>query len=269
MLHLSCIETHTGMTVVGPKNQSVRIQRGAPVFATGLAIMRGTLPSEQKWLQLQDLVLNPLKAVVDWCERFGLVFKDEGDTLCLNDKFLSREHWLPLLSRMQSAGGSPLHLLQFADKLGAAAQSAHVSTIALHLQDKKLLGFQPSLLLQVGLPKEARMGDLVTETSAGAVPFLVSYHDVSVRADGALQPLNGLVLTQVTNESEAADILEQPVVLGFNQTYRCEEGTTDGWLEDLSFDSLKAARRNAKDIQDSGAEARIINRITGTAVSLR
>jgi hypothetical protein len=269
MHHLSCIETHNGVSVVGPKNQTLRIQRNNPVFSTGLAILRGTLPAEQKWMQLQDLVLNPLKAVVDWCERFGLAFTDAGDTLYLNDAPLSRERWLPLFNRMQAAGGSPLHLLQFAEKLGGESRVAQVGKIALHLQDKKLLGLQPALLVKMGLPKDARTGDIVTESSRGEVPFLVSFHEVTAQADGTLLPITGLVLTPVMNESEAADVLAQPVVLGFNRTYRCEEGSSDGWLEDLSFDSLLAARRNAKEIQESGAEARIINRVTGDAVSLR
>jgi len=269
MHHLSCIETHTGVSVVGPKNQTLRIQRGNPVFAAGLAILRGTLPSEQKWLKLQDLVLNPLKAVVEWCERFGLAFTDDGDILHLNDAALSREHWLPLLNRTQSAGGSPVHLLRFAEKLGAAAGTAKVGKIALHLQDKKLMDLQPALLLKVDLPKAARTGDIVNDSSKGDTPFLVSFHDVSLRDDGTLLPVSGLVLTQVTDLAEAADILEQPAVLGFNRTYRCEEGTAGGWLEDLTFDSLAAARRNAKEIQDTGAEVRIINRVTGEAVALR
>lgn len=268
-MNLSCIETHLGMTVVGPGNRSVRILRSAAVFVTGVAIMHGTLPAEQKWLQLQELVENPLKAMVTWFERFGITFKDEGDTFRLNDVFLSRERWLPLLNRTQTLGGSPVHLMQFVEKLGSAAQFARVEKVALHLHEKKNLGLRPGLLMKVGLPKEARKGDVVNESSKGDVPFLVSYDEFTVCADGSLQPLSGFVLAPVTNEAEAADILEQPAVLGFNRTYRCEEGAATGWLEDYSFDSLKAARRNVKDILRSGAEARIVNRITGDVVPLR
>lgn len=267
-MRISCMETQMGLMMIGPRNQSLRILRGNPAYVAGRDILHGALPAEQKWQMLTDLVNNPLKALVDWCERFGFTFKDEGDILSLNDVKLKREHWLPMFNRMQTVGGSPKHLLQFAEKLGAEAQSAQVANATLHLQDDKLLGYKTALLLKVGLPKAARTGDIVNESSTGTVPFLVSYHDFAVNPDGTLKPLNGLVLSQVSDESEVADILVQPVVLGFNRTYRCEEGTPEGWLEDLSFDSLNFARRNAKEIQDTGAEARIINRITGEAVAL-
>ncbi|KVP17364.1 hypothetical protein [Burkholderia ubonensis] len=265
---LTFVDTQLGMTVVGPKGQHLRILRNNPVYQTGRDIVRQSLPAEQRWLMLQELVANPLKALVDWCERFGLTFKDAGDTLSLNDVSLDRMRWLPLLNRTQAVGGSPKYLLQFAERLGDQARTAQVGNIALHLQDDKLRGLQPALLMKMGLPKAARMGDIVTDSSTGPVPFLVSFNDFFVLPDGELKPRSGMVLTQVTDEKEADDIIAQPAILGFNRTYRCEEGTVDGWLEDMSFDSLKAARRNAKEIQDTGAEARIINRITGETVSL-
>lgn len=265
---LSCMETPLGLMVIGPKGQSLRLQRNNPAFMAGRDILRQPLPAEQAWQQLNDLMVNPLKALLGWCERFGLTFKDEGATLRLNDKKLSREHWLPLLNRTHQIGGSPKHLLTFAEKMGALAENAQVANIALHLHDDKLLGLQPALLKLVNLPKEARTGDVVTESSTGATPFLVSFSDYFVSPEGVVMPHRGMVLLPVRDESEAADILAQPAVLGFNRTYRCEEGTPDGWLEDLSFDSLKAAQLNAKEIQDSGSEARIINRITGEAVTM-
>ena len=265
---LTFMNTQLGMTVIGPKGQHLRLLRSNPGYLTARDILRQSLPAEQQWVKLQELVANPLKALADWCERFGLTFKDEGATLHLNDVALDRLRWLPLLNRTHVAGGSPKFLLQFAERMGGQAKDAKVGNIALHLQVDKLKGLQPALLMQVNLPKEARMGDIVTESSTGSVPFLVSFNDFSVLPDGGLQPHRGFVLAEVLDVKEAEDILTQPAILGFNQTYRCEEGTAEGWLEDLSFDSLKAARRNAKEIQDTGAEARIINRITGEAVSL-
>ncbi len=265
---LSCMETQLGLMVIGPKGQSLRLQRNNPAFQSGRDILRQTLPAEQAWAKLQELVANPLKALVNWCERFGLVFKEDGDFITLNDQKLSRETWLPLLTRTQAVGGTPMHLLAFAAKLGESAVKANVASLTLHLQEDKLRGLQPAALLMLNLPKEAKTGDLVTETSKGSTPFLVSAHDCLVSETGTVSLHRGVVLSQVRDAAEVADILEQPAVLGFNRTYRCEEGTSDGWLEDLSFDSLTAARRNAKEIQDSGSEARIINRITGEAVAL-
>lgn len=265
---LSCMETQQGLMVIGPKGQSLRLQSGHPAYRAGRDILRSHLPAEQAWQHLQDLVANPLKALVQWCERFGLTFKDEGATLRLNDMKLNRENWLPLLNRTQTVGSSPIHLMQFAEKLGATAGTASVGKVTLHLQDDKLAGVQACLLRIVNLPAAARMGDVVTESSTGPVPFLVSFSDFSAEASGGIQAHRGLVLSQVLDEKVAADTLEQPAILGYNRTYRCEEGTADGWLEDMSFDSLKAARLNAKEIEGTGSEARIINRITGETVSL-
>ena len=265
---LSCMETSLGLMVIGPKGQSLRLQRSNPAFLAGRDILRQSLPAEQAWQKLQELMDNPLKALIGWCERFGLTLKDEGDTLRLKDVGLSRERWLPLLNRTQGVGGSPVHILAFAEKLGGMAQNAEVAKVALHLQDDKLLGLQPALLQKVNLPKEARTGDVVTEASTGGTPFLVSFNDYFVSPEGVVTPHRGVVLSPVRDEKEADDILQQPAVLGFNRTYRCEEGTTDGWLEDLSFDSLRAARLNAKEIQDSGSEARMMNRITGEVVAM-
>ncbi len=265
---LSCMETQLGLMVIGPNGKTLRIQRNNPAFLASREILRQSMPSEQVWQKLQELVVNPLKALVSWCEGYGLTFKDEGDTLKLNDVTLARTTWLPLLNRTQAVGGSPRYLLNFAEKLGPNAKTAMVGEVALHLREDKLKGLQPALLKQVNLPAECRMGDLVTESSTGKTPFLVSYEDYSATAEGVLQCHRGMVLSAVRDEQEAQDILAQPAVLGFNRTYRCEEGTPEGWLEDLSFDSLKAARLNAKEIQDSGSESRIINRITGQVVAL-
>jgi hypothetical protein len=265
---LSCMETQQGLMVIGPKGQSLRLASSHPAYRAGREIVHMPLPAEQAWQKLQDLMANPLKALVDWFERFGFVFTAHGDTVHVNDRAFSQERWLPLFNRAQSAGASPHHLVQFAEKLGGPAENALVRDICLHLQEDKLNGLQPALLRLVSLPVAARRGDVVTPSSSGPVPFLVSFADFSVLPSGLLQTGNGLVLSQGHNEKEAADILEQPVILGFDRTYRCEEGTATGWLEDLSFDSLRSARLNAKEIQATGAEARIINRITNETVSL-
>lgn len=265
---LSCTETPMGLTVIGPKGQILRLLTNHPAYRAGRDLTRQALPAEQVWHGLQDLLANPLKALVDWCERFGVALTGHGDTLHLNDAAFNRERWLPLLQRAQSVGSSPRHLLQFAEKLGAMAESADVGQVSLHLQENKLSGPQPAILRVVNLPADARTGDIVTASSKGTVPFLVSYGEFSVAATGQLLVQKGIVLSQVIDADEVADILAQPVILGFNRTYRCEEGTASGWLEDLSFDSLKAAQLNAKEIQESGSDVRIVNRITNEVVSL-
>jgi hypothetical protein len=263
------MDTPNGLVVLGPKGQRLRLQSNHPAYRAGRDIVRQSLPAEQAWQRLQDLMANPLKAVVDWCERFGLAFTGDDDTLHVNDKAFSRMAWLPLFQRAQGVGADPRHLLRFAEKLGGMAEAAQVGQVALHLQEDKLGGQHPAVLRLMGLPAEARPGDIVNTTSTGPAPFLVSFDEFSVSPTGQLVVEGGVVLSRVEDEKEAADILLQPMILGFNRTYRCEEGTVSGWLEDMSFDSLTAAQRNAKEIQDSGGEARIINRITGETVALQ
>lgn len=264
---LSCMDTPNGLMVMGPKGQALRLPSSHPAYRAGRDIVRQALPAEQAWHLLQELMANPLKAVVDWCERFGLAFTGDADTLHVNDKAFRRNAWLPLFQRSQAVGADPRHLLRFADKLGELADAAQVGHVALHLQDDKLTGLQPAVLRMVRLPTEVRTGDIVLPSAFGPKPFLVSFREYSVGSDGQLVMEKGVVLSEVVDEKEAADILAQPAILGFNRTYRCEQGTVSGWLEDLSFDSLIAARRNAKEIQDTGAEVRILNRITGDIVA--
>lgn len=264
---LSCMETALGLMVIGPNGQALRLQRSSPAFTAGRDLLKRSWPAEQAWAQLQELVADPRKAIVSWFERFGLVFRDEGDFVRINDRSLRQEAWMPLIERTMATGGAPGHLLDFANKLGSWATGAQIGQFALHVSEPgQLRG--PGVLRLVDLPDKARRGDIVTPASRGKTPFLVSYYDYEATEDGDVKLKEGLVLCPATDITELEDTLSQPQVLGFNRTYRCEEGSAEGWLEDLSFDSLMAARLNAKEIQASGSEARIINRITGDVVSL-
>lgn len=266
---LSNMETALGMTVIGPQGQSLRILRDNPVFTSGKALLHQALPAEQVWRQLQDLLANPRQALVGWCARFGLRLTEKDGSLRLQDVELSAEHWLPLLNRTQAVAGSPLPLMRLAEKLGKDAGEVDVANLCLHWQKSPVS--QVSIVNLVGLPEDVRIGDLVTHGATGSRQCLVRYDQFSPQvSDKALRLDKGVVIARDgENGRIGPDILSEPVILGFNQTYRCEEGSPDGWLEDLSFDSLKAARLNARDIQTSGSEVRIINRITGEAVALQ
>lgn len=264
---LSCMETALGLMVIGPNGQALRLQRSSPAFTAGRDLLKRSLPAEQVWAQLQALIADPRKAVISWFERFGLLFRDEGDYIRINSRALRQDLWLPLIERTMATGGSPQHLLDFVNRLGNWALSTTVGKVALQVPEPgQLRG--PSVLRLVDLPEKARRGDIVTAVSRGRTPFLVSYHDYEASETGEIKLKEGLVLSSATDITELEDVLSQPQVLGFNRTYRCEEGSAEGWLEDLSFDSLIAARCNAKEIQASGSEARIINRITGDVVSM-
>lgn len=267
---LSSMETPMGITVIGPQGQPLRIQRIHPAFWAGKEILNQDLPATQLWQKLQDLVTNPLQALVSWCAKFGVSLADGGETFKLQNRTLNRAAWLPLLQRCQAAAGSPLPALLLAEKMGELAVVADIGKSCFHLQVLADGTQKIGIVKLAMLPDEVRVGDLAGTDGIGETACLVSYDNFNVKLDGCVEPVRGMVLARFDPHlvSQAHDILTEPVILGFNQTYRCQEGSAEGWLEDLSFDSLSAARRNAKEIQDSGAEARIINRITDSVVSL-
>lgn len=262
---LSCMDTPLGFTVVSPDGKPFRLSATHPAYRAGRELVRQPLPAEQIWHQLQTLVANPLGMLAGWCERFGVALSSDTTSIHMNDRALQKDLWLPLLQRAHNVGASPIPVMQFAEKLGASAEFAKVGTVTLHVSRPN----EPAAIVrEVMLPEEASVGDLVVPSSTGNVPFLVSYWDYSVSPSGDIRPLMGTVLARINKGDDVKDILAQPVILGMNQTYRCEEGSKTGWLEDLSFDSLKAAQRNAKEIAATGAEVRIVNRTTGDIVAL-
>jgi len=264
---LSCIETGLGLTVIGPDGVALRIQRTSPAFMESRRIVREALPEQQKWSRLQALMANPLIALVNWCGGFGMRLVDEGDTLRLQDRELGRAAWLPLLNRCQLVAGSPQPVALFAEKLGPDAITAKVSNVCLHLRRDAARDMKVGVVQAQNLPAAARRGDRIEGVGKGDTPYLVSYDKVRVHTDGTLLMVEGTVLGPAPVKEVAMDVLEQPAILGYDRTYRCEEGAADGWLEDRSYDSLKEAIRNAREIQNFGSEARIINRITGEVVA--
>jgi hypothetical protein len=261
------METQMGLTVIGPDGQSLRLLRNHPAFLSGRNIVREAIPAEQQWSKLRELMANPLRALSDWCARFGIRFVDQGATLKLGDCELNREGWLPLLQRCHSTAGSPEAVMLLAEKIRQADKLANLAGVCLHLRDNPLRGKQVGIVTLRGLPPAARAGDLVDMTGTGTAPYLVSHDGFLLREDGTLQLRDGIVLGPTPGDDIAKDVLAQPVILGNCRTYRCEEGSADGWLEDNSFDSLMQAIGNARDIQKTGSEARVINRITGDVVA--
>ena len=264
---LSSIETGLGLTVIGPDGEALRIQRTSPAFMESRRIVREAAPEQQKWSRLQALMANPLIALVNWCAGFGTRLVDEGATLRLQDRELGRAEWLPLLSRCQLVAGSPLPVTLLAEKLGDEAITAKVPNVCLHLRHDAARGMQVGVVQLQNLPAAARRGDRIEGPGKGDTPYLVSYDKVTVHTDGTLRMVEGTVLGPAPVKDVAMDVLTQPAILGFDRTYRCEEGAADGWLEDRSYDSLKEAIVNAREIRNYGSEARIINRITGEAVA--
>lgn len=272
---ISSIETQLGLMVVGPTGECLRIERSHPAFQAGKDAIRKSIPGEQIWLELKALMADPLRPLSLWCERFGLKFRQDGATFSLNDVKLSKDKWVPLLTRLQAVAATPTVALSLASMLRSYAddvsalivQEANVSNVCLHLDTRGGLEVV-NLVRQVSLPADTKPGDIVLPSATGKQPFLVAYSDFYAASSGDLIGVKGTVLRSAEDNLLTADILAQPVILGADNTYRCEEGNADGWFEDLSFDGLEAAQINLKAIRSTGAEARIINRVTNLPVEL-
>ena len=272
---LSIMETQLGLMIVGPNGQSLRVSRTNPAFAASKDVVNLALPWEQSWEKLQELSTNPLKALSDWLATFGFEFSNEdADYFRVNDSKISKAHWLPILQRTQAVAGTPVPVMRLYEKLRKDVPdgTVQVSTECIHWAYSAASGYEPHLVRKVMLPVDARRGDLVNSGSRGDTAFLVSYSDFNAELSGAgsegtLEFGTGVVLQKPISEAEADAILLEPVIIGNNRTYKCEEGDRAGWLEDLSFDNLIAARINIKAISNSGSEARIINRISNAVVA--
>ncbi|MEX3984176.1 hypothetical protein AB4Y45_35055 [Paraburkholderia sp. EG287A] len=263
---ISCMDSPQGLSIFGPQGQFLRLLPNNPAIAACRDVVRGTMPAEQQWALLQDLIANPLKVLVDWCARFAIRFTDDGEFYRLQDRQLTKAGWLSLLQRCHATGGSPEPVLLLAERIGPSGKTADVNGTCIHLQRDLLRGDKVGIVKLVNLPAAAKAGDRVDTTSTGETPFLVSYDRFYLHDDGTLHPLTGFVLAAATEREVTEDVLAQPVILGNDQTYRCEEGCSTGWMQGFSFDSLKNAINDAKDIQKTGAQARIINRTSGAVV---
>lgn len=266
---LSCMDTDRGLMIFGPGNQPLRVNASSPSITAARELLRQKLPAEQAWSMLMALVENPLLALVSWCERFGISLTEElqpeGEFLVLGGRKLSKSKWLPLLQRTYAVAGTPKSILAFASVLGDTAVNVDASGLTLHIPN---YGFnnRVGVLKRMDLPAECRFGDLVTLDSKGTVPYLVTFDDFTASNEGELTLVGGKVLGSLAGAVFTDDVLAQPVVCGFDQTYVCQEGQASGWKTDLSFDSLRAARLNLDEMRVSNSEVRLINVTSGDEV---
>lgn len=267
---LSCMTTTQGVTVVGPTGQPLRLPATHPAYRAALSLLQQGLPEVQLWRSLMDLMDNPLKALVSWCERGGVRLREGGDELILNDIRLKRHSWLQFLNRLEATAGSPSLAIRLAATLGTHAGQVQVSDLCIHVGSEAT---DPLRLVRLErLAAEAEPGDKVLSAASAGQLFLVSYGVFFADEAGGLTARDGVVLQKAPEGAGGLavlrDVASQPAVLGFNRTYQCEEGSVDGWLANNSFDSLLEARRDAAELASVGAEVRIVNRISRDIVRL-
>lgn len=270
---LSCMETQLGLMIIGPSGQSKRVERANPAFSVVRELLRQTCPAEQTWALISEVLSDSMRPLALWCESAGLKFSWADKILKLNDVRLGGRNWVSFLQRLQSSAATPDVAMKFAKslragvslELGERIDNINLDSVCLHLSER--LGLETVNLVRLqNLPPAARSGDIVLPSSTGSVPFLVSYHDAEIDDLGNFVTSKGTVLTKADELVYSADVLRQPAIIGFDRTYCCYEGSPSGWIEDASFDGLDAARKNIEDIRLSGAEARLINRISGHVI---
>jgi hypothetical protein len=269
---LSCMTTSMGVTIIGPNGQPLHLPASSPAFRAGKELLVAGLPNEQTWNGLHELLADPLKALSSWCARFGVTLGLDADVMKLDDVRLSFSRWRPYLSRLEETGGAPQTAMRLAQALGAGAEYASIQDVCLLVEGQKSETVKVMKLQQ--LPEVAEPGDRVLKESNSGAWFMVSYEHFKAGADNTLELGEGKVYSRVLDGFDelalAKDVLLQPCILGFDRTYRCEQGNADGWLHDLLFDSLAKARSYSREILDHatpGTEVRIINRITHELVS--
>jgi len=269
---LSSMETPLGLTVIGPKGTPLRILRSMPCFAASKALLKEGLPAEQLWTRLQDLLVSPFMATIHWVERHGLAITESDDEFRIGDCRFEKARWMPMVDRLIKAGASANVLPMLHGLLKADANNVAVGDLCLHWHETPF-GPRLGIVEQLVLPEEVKTGDLLKGPHRGlraGTNYLVSFTQFELMEEEVGPPsilgTEGLVIGKVINDHWAEDVLKQPVILGYNRTYRVEEGGEEGWLEDSCTDSLMDARMVQKEIKDSGAEARIVNRTSGDVV---
>lgn len=264
---LSVLNTLMGLTIVKPNGKTLRFPIQSPLYATASLILKQGYPAEQAWEALATLTDNPLKPFLDWLSGYGYVYRELSDKLFSINDVVATKQWLTKLKYIQESAGSPVHLVSVMKDLGSKAlQVLNADSVCVHAN---VVAAMIPQLIQFGfVDPEAKPGDRVESLSATGkgVPCFVSHSYYTTSNDGQLVYGQGYLLDKFERVETALEILKEPVILGNNRTYRCEEGDQDGWLEEQSFDSLAAAKRNIKAIKASGYDARVVNRITGSVV---
>jgi len=296
---LSVMETPLALTVLNPKGgDSLRILKNSKVFQPTKALIKSDLPVEEVWSRIKQFANNPLTSLRYWFARFGVNFSDKipeemakeclaefnkpTDFMLVDGYVLPKAAWMPYFERIRETGGNPKVATLFLDKLVANENDVFKRRFFREVRfshpihaGQSAYGTQNlGLLYILALPEEARPGDIVTCSSRGNVLHMVSFTEVSGRdimsalVKGSTLDCKGVVLYPILGAMRRLeiDLMNQPMLLGFNRTYQCEEGSSNGWLVTESTDSLMEAKKIVEEVRASGSEARIVNRLTGDVI---
>ena len=273
---LSVMDTQTGLTVVNPTGGMVRVQRNHPAYGEAKRIAtEQALPREVAWQRISTLLKDPFSVFKDWFAKHGVSFSYDADTVSVSGIALNKS-WVLFIEKLKNRGGDPKFFVNFIkqleNKVGDALPQAKPDGLTIHILKHKSGVTAFNAFKVVNFARKIRPGDIVqpSDLSGTGTPFMVSFHDIGVdHLSGNLVYREGLVMGEVDHHQKTwiEDIADQPMILGDGRTYKVEEGSPEGWLEDMSTDSLAEARAFASEIKEPGIEVRIVNRLTGETLS--
>jgi len=279
---LSIMETPAGLTMVNPYGLgSIRIPVSNPNYKDARKLVQSGLPVQQVWEKAQAMLQNPRLAFNSWLSQFGIALSEDTTEESAPTRsgffkfggfFLSEDVWWEWLNKLKECGGNPQVALNFLETLSNQRPAEEIEQFRI----KSPLLFTPGddgpkvrFFDIVSLPENALPGDKVCAVGIDGFPgqaqFAIAYDKIGSRGE----MVEGVVLYKYPKDALKfkQDVLSQPMLLGFNQTYRCQEGSSDGWLETLQTDSLLEAKEAFEEVQAAGYEARIVNRITGLVIT--
>lgn len=276
---LSYMDTTLAVTVVNPKGGApLRISKLIGEYRSIDEVLKNDkLPADEAWNLIQDLLADPYKGLRDWITSFGLSFSYDEELCQFEGISLIKNHWISFFEKIKLSAGDPNLALKLINKLSNQDNfsSFRPSSHLFHVHKKLSGDVDVNLLRVLTMPLDVQAGDLVDSSqqtpsgSSSGVRALVSFYDVEIESSGILKPIEGFVVqtTDSIGTLTLRDVLDQPMTLGLNRTYKCEEFTGTHWVEILSTDSMVEASKCYKEIIEDGFESRIINRISNQVVN--
>lgn len=260
---ISSMESQIALTIMDQQGTNLRVPRTHPSFDEVKRLLRDSSePSCVVIEQIKTLVADPIETLLRWCARMGFPLKRipaAGE--------IDVSVWAPYLNRLMRAGSTPEVAMVMA-RMVPDPSSIDQSKICVHWMPAKATGgnTMARFIYQRPLPAAAQISDGVSDLSklAGPVIGLVS----TMRPWDGVSSLPGQVMQLGSRDSSIEQALAEPAILGNEMTYRIEEASPAGWLQESSYDSIARAKIGLDLIRATGDEARLVNRSTGVVIDV-
>jgi len=260
---ISSMESPLALTIIDQQGSNLRVAREHPAFEEVKRLLRDpSQPAVVVMDQIKSMLADPLETILRWAARMGFPL---NRTPGAGGFDVTR--WAPYLSRLMRAGSTP-EIAIVMSRMVADPLSIDQSKVCAHWKPASGRGGDAGLrfLYQVSLPVKASIGDSIADMTdvKGDVLGLAS----------TMQPWDGTTslpgeVVQIGAKVTPLDlVLAEPAVLGQDMTYRVEEASSSGWMQEFSYDSIARAKLGLDEIRETGVEARLVNRITGVVIDV-